>query len=236
MAGKPGQTTEWDDIQRRLGNYPELEVTEEDIQNMVDDAVQNYDPLERKTLEQLDEMEDDEDDEVLQKYREQRIKEMKERQAKERYGEVRHISSHEYISEVSEAPNDIWIVLHLYMPGNQSCDIMQAAMEDAAARNKQIKFLKGKADEIIRNFPERNCPCLLIYNGGQVKKQLVGLAHFRGEQTTGDDLEWCLYQLGATETELEDNPRALEKENEGRTSIFFQRGSRNMDSDSDDDW
>jgi len=70
-----------------------------------------------KTLDELDELEDEEDERILQEYRQMRIAEMKAMANKSKYGEVREISGKDYIQEVNNAEQDIWVVLHLYKPG-----------------------------------------------------------------------------------------------------------------------
>lgn len=62
-----GITSEWEDIHVRLGNYiprekvtPEWEKNKEEIEK-----VEGYDPLSKKTDEELDDLEDDLDDDFL---------------------------------------------------------------------------------------------------------------------------------------------------------------------------
>lgn len=73
--------------------------------------------MESKTLDELDELEDEEDEEVLLEYRRKRIAEMKELASKSKYGEVKEISGKDYVQEVNNAGEDVWVVLHLYKPG-----------------------------------------------------------------------------------------------------------------------
>lgn len=65
----------------------------------------------------MDELEDEEDEEVLLEYRRKRIAEMKELASKSKYGEVREILAKDYVQEVNNAGDDIWVILHLYKPG-----------------------------------------------------------------------------------------------------------------------
>lgn len=73
--------------------------------------------METKNLDELDELEDEEDERVLLEYRRKRIAEMKEIASKAKYGEVREISAEDYVQEVNNAGDDIWVVLHLYKAG-----------------------------------------------------------------------------------------------------------------------
>jgi len=68
-------------------------------------------------LDELDELEDEEDERVLEEYRRKRIAELKELANKCKYGEVQEISAEDYVKEVNNAGEDIWVVLHLYKSG-----------------------------------------------------------------------------------------------------------------------
>ncbi|CAJ1339048.1 unnamed protein product [Effrenium voratum] len=75
MALCPGDTTEWDDIQRKFGNLPPLEkeVPQRDLDQATVEAVEKYDPLARRSLEELHELEDELDDDLLARYRRRRL-------------------------------------------------------------------------------------------------------------------------------------------------------------------
>lgn len=73
--------------------------------------------MESKTLDELDELEDEEDEKILLEYRNKRIAELKELASKSKYGEVKEISGEDYVQEVNNAGDDVWVVLHLYKPG-----------------------------------------------------------------------------------------------------------------------
>jgi len=73
--------------------------------------------LEEKTLDELDELEDEEDERVLEEYRRKRIAEMKELANKSKYGGVQEISAEDYVKEVNNAGEDVWVILHLYKSG-----------------------------------------------------------------------------------------------------------------------
>lgn len=73
--------------------------------------------LEEKTLDELDELEDEEDERVLEEYRRKRIAEIKELASKCKYGEVQEISAEDYVKEVNNAGEEVWVILHLYKSG-----------------------------------------------------------------------------------------------------------------------
>lgn len=80
--------------------------------------------MENKTLDELDELEDEEDENVLLEYRRKRIAEIQELASKSKYGDVKEISGEDYVQEVNNAGEDIWVVLHLYKSG-YSIDLLE---------------------------------------------------------------------------------------------------------------
>lgn len=48
--------------------------------------------------------------------RQQRLQEWKCLQRRQKYGELREISGEQYVKEVTNAPEDVWVIIHLYRP------------------------------------------------------------------------------------------------------------------------
>jgi hypothetical protein len=142
-------TTEWEDIHVKLGNYVPTEKTTESndkIQEIAIEEMQKYDPLENKTVEQLDELEDEEDDEVLKRYKEKRIKEMKELASKPHYGKLIELKKQDYIQEVTNAPKGVYVVLHLYQDYIMDCKILDKIFDSLAHRFVLVKFMRIRAN------------------------------------------------------------------------------------------
>ena len=118
----PNLDTEWNDVLRQKGILApkEKEITEEQIIDIVERTVQekmNKDHLADKTLDELDEFEDEEDERILAEYRKKRIAEMQALQSKAKYGSVLEITAVDYVKEVNQAGEGVWVVLHLYKQG-----------------------------------------------------------------------------------------------------------------------
>ncbi|XP_017482966.1 PREDICTED: viral IAP-associated factor homolog [Rhagoletis zephyria] len=217
----PNEDTEWNDVLRAKGILPpkqEAEITEEQIQAMVDDAINKRTNLrsgedarskeiDDMTLDELDELEDSEDEEVLEQYRLRRIAEMRAFAEKAKFGSVREISGQDYVSEVTKAGEGIWVVLHLYANGVPLCALIHHHMQQLAVRFPRTKFLRSIATTCIPNFPEKNLPTIFIYHEGQLKKQYIGPLELRGEKLTLDELEFMLGVAGAVPTEIKEDPR-----------------------------
>lgn len=46
--------------------------------------------------------------------RQQRLQEWKFLQRRQKYGELREICGEQYVKEVTNAPEDVWVIIHLY--------------------------------------------------------------------------------------------------------------------------
>jgi hypothetical protein len=82
-----------------LGNFPELEpeIKQEDLVNAAIEILETHDPLEYKTLKQLERLEDEVEEDELQKYRDARLKEMRLAADRPSFGFVLEISKTSYV-------------------------------------------------------------------------------------------------------------------------------------------
>eukprot|EP00298_Acanthocystis_sp_HF-20_P002116 c12569_g1_i1.p1 GENE.c12569_g1_i1~~c12569_g1_i1.p1 ORF type:complete len:126 (-),score=53.51 c12569_g1_i1:52-429(-) len=112
--------TEWDMLQRTIGAFRDedgsIAIDEEKLGNFVEEVAKNIDPLEYKSLEQLDELEDDEDEEILNIYRKKRIEEMKAQATKNKFGELYYIQAPDWKQQVTEV-KDAYVVVLLWLRG-----------------------------------------------------------------------------------------------------------------------
>lgn len=210
----PNEDTQWNDILRSKGIIPEKEkeVTEDQILDIVENTINEKtgraaDDLESKTLDELDELEDEEDEEVLLEYRRKRIAEMKELASKSKYGEVKEISGKDYVQEVNNAGEDVWVVLHLYKPGIPLCTLVNQYLANLARKFPMAKFLKSISTTCIPNWPDSNLPTIFIYHNGNMVKQFIGPVELRGMKLTEPELEWMLGETEAIPTNLTEDPK-----------------------------
>jgi len=240
----PNADTEWNDALRRHKIIPdkpkEAEVTEEQIQAMVDAAIKEktgQKDIEDMNLDELAEKEDDdwEDDGLIEKIRQQRMAEMREKSAKAKFGEIREISAPDYVAEVNNAGAGVWVVLHLYRSGIPLCDLINGHMLQLTKKFPATKFLKSISTTCIPNYPDKNLPTIFIYHEGQMKAQLVGPLMFGGMNLAQNELEWMLSKAGAIEgSTIKDDPRAKRVEHDSNGFSILTRGSRQRE-ESDDD-
>eukprot|EP00918_Siedleckia_nematoides_P072379 GHVU01158026.1.p1 GENE.GHVU01158026.1~~GHVU01158026.1.p1 ORF type:complete len:318 (+),score=48.70 GHVU01158026.1:120-1073(+) len=177
-------TTEWHDLQVKYGNFEKLEeeVKEEELTKAAIDAAEQIDPLQNKSLAELDELEDDLDDDVLRRYRETRKAEMEAARKRERFGELYEINKSEYTREVTEASKTCVVVVLLFESGADGSDHMKAMSRRVAERYKAIKFVVGDMSQIVeskskgdRGSKGLGSPLVLLYRAGHCVKQINGL-------------------------------------------------------------
>ncbi|ODV60032.1 Plp2p [Ascoidea rubescens DSM 1968] len=218
----PNEDTEWNDILREKGIIPQRPKSPtEDIEDAIDQAIkqQHQNRLENKTLDELDELEDIEDDAFLNSYKIKRINELNSLLVSSNFGQVYHISRPEYKSEITELKN-VCVLVHLSLSSNLQSRILSNLFEKIAPIFAELKFVEILGKRAIENYPDSNCPTLLIYYNGDVLKQYITLFELGGNSTNLQDLEKVLVNL------------KLVKENDKRLSI---NNNSDIDDDNDDD-
>ncbi|KAI9027950.1 thioredoxin-like protein [Hyaloraphidium curvatum] len=216
----PDEDTEWNDVLRAKGIIPqkEVEVTEDQINDMIDEIVKEKTgqrDLDDLDVDELDELlEDDMDDQrILEEYRRKRMAELNAMLSKEKFGSVYPISKPDFVKEVTEASKECWVVVHLFQDSVLESRLLGRHLEELAKRYKATKFCQIRADAAIENYPDRNVPTLLIYGEGDMRTQLVTLAKLNGQKTSAKDVERYLERAGAI-TIAEERKRELEDEDE----------------------
>ena len=116
--------TEWDDIQRRIGNRPnEIYVEEESLNKFILEEVESKgDMRQYSSLNELDEMleetVEDEDERMLLEYRKKRLAEMKAQAAGNRFGRCVEITKSSFIDEVSSTSHSHPVICLIFKRGS----------------------------------------------------------------------------------------------------------------------
>jgi len=170
-----GVTTEWEDIQVKYGNYlaREKEETNDEIEKKVIEVLENYDPLEKRNLEELKELEDDEDEEVLRIYEQKRLEELKQLAQRPKFGSVIEFRKQDYVTEVTNAPKDVYVVCHLYQNWSEASNILSRIFDNLAKKFIFVKFCKIVANNCIENYQDKDVPGVIIYQNGKLYKQFI---------------------------------------------------------------
>ena len=125
------------------------------------------------------------------------------------FGDLRHISKVDYQEEVTDASKTHPVILHLYQAYLEECKLVNSHLKEIAGRHRTSKFLCIRASDCIPNYPDRNCPTLLVYVQGELVLQLVGGQKMR----TIEQLETALWTVGAI-NKISDSKRDSDDEDE----------------------
>eukprot|EP01040_Poterioochromonas_malhamensis_P003241 gene3241-3454_t len=243
-----GNTTEWDDILIKKGITTREEVLLSKGLNPLDymekeeeefeEGPTKEEVLANLNLDEIDELLDDEDlDEdhlALEKYRKQRLEEMKKTAVTNRFGEVVEIVKDEWIREVTEGSKSSIVLVHLYSDAMIECQLMDEALKRLAPKFRYLKFLRIKYNQAIENWPEKNLPTVFIYEKGNLRTQIITLNALGGKSMTAQDLEWHLVKQGIiTDSELDEDPRTVERTTVKKTLNSSRLRNYGSDEDSD---
>lgn len=79
------------------------------------------------------------------------------------------------------------------LPG---CKLLSPLLAILAQQYPSTKFVSIVSDHCIENYPDKNCPTLLIYRAGIMTGQIVGLGGMGGDKATveGEQSLPCLSQ------------------------------------------
>jgi Phosducin. len=183
------------------------------------------------------------------------MRELAELQQKSIHGSVYPISKPEWAREVTEASHQGPVFVNLTSPqgdANPESRVLSALWKQAAREYGEIKFCEIRADRAIENYPERNCPTILVYRNGDIIKQVVTLATVGGVRMTMLDLDKILVEVGAVQEgdlrvvkrrrEAEDAEEEKKASGGGSGGLRIggsraRRGAKDDDDDDDDsDW
>lgn len=198
--------------------------------------------LEGKDLDELDELEDDEDEEFLERYRRQRMAELGALQKKSVHGTVYPLSKPDYQREVTDASNNGPVFVNLTSSSgiNVESRVLSDLWKQAAKEYGDIKFCEMRASQAIENYPEKNCPTILVYKNGDIVKQIVTLVTVGGVRMNMLNLDKILVEVGALpENDMRVLKRRREAEDAEEERLMSKSGIKNSKptaNDSDDDW
>lgn len=230
-----GVTSEWEDIHVKMGNWEARpqETPQHVLNKEAIGKAEQHDPIANKDIEELKDMEDDFDDDFLEQYKQKRLEEIKVMSQKPQYGTVEEISKQDYVNEVTNAPKDVFVVLHLHQDYSDVSSRLNMIFIELARLHTTIKFLRIKADRCIEGFPDVKVPTLIIYKSGELLRNIIRV-----------DKEIVNMNLGGVERFLKKVgvlPKALgedDEENEEYGKFMLKRNVKDREedrSDSEDD-
>lgn len=155
--------------------------------------------LQGKDLDELDELEDEEDEAFLEQYRRKRMGELAELQQKSLHGTVYPISKPEYQQQVTDASNSGPVLVNLTssLGTNVESRLLSELWRQAAKEYGDVKFCETRAGQAIENYPDKNCPTILVYKKGDIVKQIVTLLTMGGTKISMQNIDDLLVEVGA---------------------------------------
>jgi hypothetical protein len=198
--------------------------------------------LEGKDLDELDELEDLEDENFLELYRQQRVQELASLAKKALHGTVYPISKPDYSREVTDASVNGPVLVNLTsgLGTNVESRVLTELWRKAAAEYGEVKFCEIRGDMAIEGYPDRNCPTILVYDKGDITKQVVTLMTLGGVRIGMQEIDRLLIEVGA----IKDNDmrvtrrrkNAEDAEEERRENGGIRDSKQAYLEDDDDDW
>ncbi|NWW85511.1 PDCL2 protein, partial [Rhynochetos jubatus] len=188
-------------------------------------------PYERMNLEELQEAEDDfeeADRSAVEMYRQQCLQEWKYLRRRQKYGELREICGERYVKEVTNVPEDVWVIIHLYRSSIPMCLLVNEHLSLLAIKFPEVKFLKAIVNSCIHNYHDRCLPTILVYQSGEMKGRFIGVAECGGMYLQVEELEQKLAEVRKIETDLEENPK---KDIKNMTTLPVRNSSAHEDTD-----
>lgn len=236
----PNEDTEWNDILRSHGIIPERPPSPTaELEAALDAAVeaQHENRLQSKDMDELDALEDEEDEEFLNFYKQQRIKQIQELNSKKKYGQIYPINKQEYEKEVTQASNECFVLLHMTCSSQVQSRLLSTIFQDLSRKFPEIKFCEILANRCVENYPDSNCPTLIIYHKTHVVKQFVTLTQLGGNDCKVGDIENVLVDIKAADVNdkrllINQHDEDLE---EDRKLRFVKKSVRNDTNGDDDD-
>ncbi|EEQ38831.1 putative phosducin [Clavispora lusitaniae] len=238
----PDEDTEWNDILRAHGIIPQRPKSPtQELEEAMEEAVKRAhdNRLENKTLGELEELEDEEDEDFLHEYKMKRFQELRKLGEKQKYGSVYHVTKPEYEDEVTKASEECFVLVHMSLQSAVQSRLLASLLVTLAQKFPEIKVTEIPANRCVENYPEANCPTLIIYHKKNIVKNYVTLTQLGGSDCKIADLEKVLVDIGAvkhSDERLEMNQQDEDLEEARRTRFVKKslRGSK-LDHDDDDD-
>ncbi|XP_012496547.1 PREDICTED: phosducin-like protein 2 [Propithecus coquereli] len=166
---------------------------------------------------------------------EKRLQEWKYLTKKQKFGELREISGNQYVNEVTNAEKDVWVIIHLYRSSIPMCLLVNQHLSLLARKFPETKFVKAIVNSCIQHYHDNCLPTIFVYKNGQIEGKFIGIIECGGINLKLEELEWKLAEVGAIQTDLEENPKKdivdMMVSSIRNTSIYDDSNSSDSDND-----
>ncbi|CAI5937163.1 unnamed protein product [Closterium sp. NIES-64] len=143
---------------------------------------------------------------------------------------VERITGPDFVREVTEASQSVWVVVHLFRDS-----IISNCLSELARSHPQTKFVRIVSTECIPNYPDAHLPTLLVYHKGALKATLAGMHQFGGKNCTTQDVAFALCKVGPVlASEDEDEEAVMERVQKDYVKNIVKRHVEKGDDEDDD--
>jgi hypothetical protein len=198
MALFEGQTTAWEDIQIKLGNFAEREPKGPSMEEISQETLARAEGICKQDFVDslLSSRSIEPEDEDLAALRRARIEQMKRQDT---LSTVRRITKESYMDEVTEGSKSAVIVVMMERKGGSSfleseCRKMAREWITETSQSKNLesvpaRFYVGDVDDLVGvNFPSTSLPFAVIYSQGACQSQM--------SNATTDGIRSALIRVG----------------------------------------
>jgi hypothetical protein len=148
------------------------------------------------------------------------------------------ISKPDFVHEVTDASKNGPVLVNLTsgLGTNVESRVLTELWRRAAREYGEIKFCEIRGDMAIEGYPDRNCPTILVYDKGDIVKQIVTLMTMGGVRVGMEEIEALLVEIGAVrDNDMRILKRRKDKEEERREHGGIRSSKATVEED-DDDW
>jgi hypothetical protein len=146
------------------------------------------------------------------------------------------------VREVTDASKNGPVLVNLTsgLGTNVESRVLTELWRRAAREYGEVKFCEIRGDMAIEGYPDRNCPTILVYDKGDIAKQVVTLMTMGGVRVGMEEIEGLLVEVGAVRDNdmriLKRRKEREDKEEERREHGGIRSSQKASVEDDDDDW
>jgi hypothetical protein len=169
------------------------------------------------------------DDEEFQRYKLERLRLVEA--ALPVYGVFNRVTKDEMASEIHDAHELCFVVIHLFQNHIAACTALNLCFESLAPQFTRVRFIRIRSDEAINNYSDAGLPTLLIYRGGELVSQHLRILNEIGSSVTDMTVATWLASKGVLSLPTE-GLRAQRRPS--KPKVEMRRGEYGAESDESD--
>jgi hypothetical protein len=140
----------------------------------------------------VDDEEDEDDDEFFAAFRAKRLQEIKASSALPTFGEVKDVSSSDFVEQVEKVDSRVWVIVHLFEPAISTCVRLNRILEEIAMNMRNVKFLRMQCSTNGIDIDRVAMPMMQLYRGGENVQTIAGITVELGDFFKKEEIEWLL--------------------------------------------